>query len=217
MYNNCCSITNVFSKKCKNIANIEIKSNCYCLTHAKLYYSSYCVKIQKHYRGHKQRKIINAIYNKLPDDIQRLIINFVRQDHYINKYYKSINNIITKKVEKLYFNKYRQNIRCVSFSDINNVYYLSSKYFKIIDYTILKYIYEISRPLEEYLLLLIPNEFLNNDIANMTSLYNQYYKLFQLINFENITFEDVFTLLQHLRHYCYVYDIKSIFVPTLRI
>ena len=217
MYNNYCNIKNIYSKKCKNISKFKINNIHYCLTHAKLYFSRDCVIIQKYYRGYKQRKTLKNIYNKLPDDIQKIIIKFIRQNYYNKKYYKYINNIITRKVEKLYFNNYIQNMRSVSFAYIDNIFYLCGKYYKIIDYTILKYIYEISRPLEEYLLLLIPNEFFDNDIANMTALYNEYYKFFQLINFENITFEDVFILLSSLRKYCYIYDVKGLFIPSLEI
>lgn len=50
--------------------------NFYCGNHAKIHYSSQIVIIQKIYRGHKVRRILNNIYFKLPRDLQAHILSF---------------------------------------------------------------------------------------------------------------------------------------------
>jgi hypothetical protein len=50
--------------------------NFYCGNHAKIHYSSQIVIIQKIYRGHKVRRILNNIYFKLPRDLQAHVLSF---------------------------------------------------------------------------------------------------------------------------------------------
>lgn len=50
--------------------------NFYCSNHAKIHYSQQIVIIQKIYRGHKVRRVLNNIYFKLPRDLQAHILSF---------------------------------------------------------------------------------------------------------------------------------------------
>jgi len=49
--------------------------NLYCLSHSKLLYNNYVLKIQKTYKGYKVRRILKRIYFKLPRDLQVHILN----------------------------------------------------------------------------------------------------------------------------------------------
>lgn len=85
--------------------------NFYCGNHAKIHYSSQIVIIQKIYRGHKVRRILNNIYFKLPRDLQAHILNF--------------NNIKTNMSNK---NDYLKIVNSISLAThkINNFHNLSA-------------------------------------------------------------------------------------------
>jgi hypothetical protein len=59
----------------------------------------YAIIIQKYYRAYKNKKILNNIYLKLPDDLQRKIVFHIREEYYYNKYKKSIINIIDNRLK----------------------------------------------------------------------------------------------------------------------
>jgi hypothetical protein len=123
--------------------------NFYCGNHAKIHYSEQIVIIQKIYRGHKVRRILNNIYFKLPRDIQTHILSFncgkaieseknntikilhiIKQaTHKINDFHNLSNNKIT--LDELYeilevLNKYKNYITSKWFNYykyyFNNIY-----------------------------------------------------------------------------------------------
>ena len=69
----------------------------FCKFHYKYYYNYYITTIQKYYRAYRQRRLVKNIYKKLPNDLQRHIIYFIRQDYYYQKY----KNILRKIVEPI--------------------------------------------------------------------------------------------------------------------
>ena len=71
--------------------------------HLKYYHDKEATIIQKCYKGYRVRKMINDIYKRLPDDIQRKIIYFIREDYYYNNYKKVLKDTIESKIEN--FNK----------------------------------------------------------------------------------------------------------------
>ena len=69
-----------------------------CCSHSKIVYNDVVSLIQARFIGNKIRSKIKNILVKLPDDIQRIIINKIRQDYYYRNYHKILNKIIYKKV-----------------------------------------------------------------------------------------------------------------------
>ena len=94
----CINLTNnnICKNKTKNPFYINKKPICY--FHYSYYRSNYVIIIQKYYKGYKQRKLLNIIYKRLPDDIQRKILKIIREKYYYNNYIKLIGNIIEKKI-----------------------------------------------------------------------------------------------------------------------
>lgn len=83
-----------------------------CGFHYKYYMNDYVITIQKYYRSYKNKKVLNNIYLKLPDDLQRKIVFHMREEVYYNKYKKCIKNIIDnrlKKLENIVVNKFSFN------------------------------------------------------------------------------------------------------------
>lgn len=112
--------------------------------------------IQSIYRGSKIRNIINYLI-LLPDEIQRIIIDYCRIDYKYKKYKKILNKIISKKyldiiytegyffilLDYIDYNNYRNLIYIFNYNidGINsyidkliNIYYLLNKYYKILKF-----------------------------------------------------------------------------------
>ena len=144
------STEQIKSKRCKfrNVTNNNICKNrikfpyfindkiC-CVIHYKYYRESYVITIQTYYRSYRKRKIINNVYRKLPDDIQRKIIVNVRKDFYYKKYLNTIRKIICKKIYTSslpIFLEYLKNLDTREPSIINNtIFYLSNNHQTIIN------------------------------------------------------------------------------------
>lgn len=151
------------SKRCKfrnvtnnNICRNRIKSPYYinnkicCLVHYKYHTESYVITIQSYYRGYRKRKIINNVYRKLPDDIQRKILIDVRRDFYYKKYVNTIRKIVCKKIYASslpVFLKYLRNLDTREPTIINNtIFYLSNNHETIInDYKLYIKYYSITK------------------------------------------------------------------------
>ena len=116
------------SRKCKHKKYINIKTE-YCILHYKLIHIKSIILIQARFKGNKIRNKLNNIYNRLPDELQRLIINKGREYFSYNKYKKVINNIINKRICKIMFSNYthqiNNNLYQVNEDDIVTISYLS--------------------------------------------------------------------------------------------
>ena len=93
------------SRKCKNKKNKNLKSDC-CTLHYKLMYEKYIILIQKIFRGNKIRNKLDNIYKKLPDEIQRIVVNKAREYISYNNYKKIINNIIINRINNIFNSNY---------------------------------------------------------------------------------------------------------------
>jgi len=108
----------------------------YCYIHANQIYNKYTLLIQKIWHGHKIRNTLTNIYCKLPDELQRKIIFYIRESYLLEKHhYKIIRNIITNKVDENFINAtiyaLKNNPESVilnCFNKINHIYYLYNKY-----------------------------------------------------------------------------------------
>jgi len=89
--------------KCKKIARFIVLDNRFCITHANILFKNLATIIQKTYRGHKVRQYLKTIYKRLPDDLQKKIIFYIRENYLIKKHHHNvIRNILDKKVTKHY-------------------------------------------------------------------------------------------------------------------
>ena len=128
-----CKFTNITNNNiCKNRVRFPyyVNNTLCCLTHYKYHRECYAIIIQSYYRSYRNRKIINNVYKKLPDDIQRKIIHNVRRDFYYNKYINTIRKIVCKKIYAStlpVFLEYLKNLDTRDSNIINdNIFYLSN-------------------------------------------------------------------------------------------
>ena len=129
----CECITINSNRRCKGKIFLEINGKKMCILHSRYYYLKAVEIIQNTYRNNKIRKAI-TIYKNLPDDIQRKIQFFGRENDLIKKhhhpiiikilYYRVIN---LDYPEDLSINgKYKYIVSC------SNLFRLFKKYHKII-------------------------------------------------------------------------------------
>lgn len=118
----CRNISNNLICKNKSLNTIIFNNIRHCNFHFQYYAYKFALTIQRYYRGYKQRKLLNNIYRRLPDDIQRKIIYFVRQDHYYKRYTETLSKILRKKLFKQPCFRYYYNIdiACVALN-INTI------------------------------------------------------------------------------------------------
>jgi hypothetical protein len=97
----CNNVTNrtVCLNKCKTLYAANDKL--YCWYHFRYYRDSYATRIQSVYRGNRQRKLLTNIYKRLPDDLQHLVLYYVKKETYEKRYLKTIKNIIEKRLSLL--------------------------------------------------------------------------------------------------------------------
>lgn len=190
------TVAQIKSKRCKfrNVTNNNICKNrikfpyfindkiC-CIIHYKYYTECYVITIQSYYRSYKQRKLINNVYKKLPDDIQMKIIINVRRDFYYKKYVNTIRNIVCKKIYASslpVFLEYLKNLDTCEPSIINNtIFYLSNNHQTIIsDYKLYIKYYSIIKNNISYFM---SNFYKHLNCACYELKYSNYQNLFSLV------------------------------------
>ena len=130
----CFAITT--SRICKKKFSFIIQGKKFCCLHAKYEFNKYAILIQKYWVGYKIRHMIKHIYSKLPYELQRKIIFYVRENYLIKKHhYNIISKILDKKLNKGWFlstiNSLKpENIvyQSENIHLIANIYYLYTKY-----------------------------------------------------------------------------------------
>lgn len=103
----CRNITN--NKICKRKSNILyiVEKKLYCKNHFHYYRDIYALKIQSIWKGLIQRRMLDKIYKRLPDELQYKILYYIRRDTYQKRYNKRILDAFEKRITsiyKLYFN-----------------------------------------------------------------------------------------------------------------
>ena len=141
--------------------------------------------IQSYYRGNKLRNKMKY-FILLPDDIRKIIINYIKKYYYYNKYKIILNKIIYKKTINIYYLEgyfytlldyiYYNNYRDLSYIFSNiiginiyidkliNIYYLLNKYNKILNLNLNIY--------KQYLFNNIVYKYLNLNLIFINNIIN---------------------------------------------
>ena len=85
------------NRKCKNSSTY----NKICFIHCKKYYFNYIIKIQSIWRSHIVRKKLTNLFINLPNEIQNIVLYYMREEYYKHSLYKSYANIYQGKIYKL--------------------------------------------------------------------------------------------------------------------
>ena len=105
MSKKCSCIALSTGKKCRTKITHMYSNKHMCYIHAKKFLGNYALLIQKIYIGYRSRKKLNTIYNRLPNEIQDIILYHMRQDYYNKKYNESLSKIIIKRYYNIFTNK----------------------------------------------------------------------------------------------------------------
>ena len=117
--------------KCKKNGIFNIKNKSLCNNHCIMIYTKYAINIQRRYIGFRTRKKLTALFINLPSDIQKIILYYINEPVYYNKYCNKLNNVIRNKCTKLF--TFRNNNEKLKISYITDCYNIYHKY-KIITY-----------------------------------------------------------------------------------
>ena len=163
----CSCLTNK-NKICRLSSIFNINSKRLCTIHAKQMFNKYAILIQKNYRRHKVKNKVNKIVKRVPDDVRDIILFYMREDSYIQKYNESIEKIIINKtisllgpigintsaelLDHLISNtngdiETRKFYHLEYYQDISDLYKLYLKYYSIIDNSYLEKLYNLGRVL----------------------------------------------------------------------
>lgn len=191
-----CSCFKFNKKKCNKDSFIFIKNNPYCLNHSLLLYNNYVLIIQKYYRGYRARRYLFNIFNKLPSELQELVIYYINSNFYKRKYLDTITNIVTKNTYGLH--NYKNSENKLSIDYLFNCYKLYYKYNKIIPINYLKHAYILGDQILSFCDILLHQdqivltysyhifdkiELINLDFKKITNLIDIIYKFSSLYSF----------------------------------
>lgn len=164
-----CSCFKFNNKKCIKESFILIKNNPYCLNHSLLLYNKYVLIIQKFYRGYKARRYLVNIFNKLPSELQELVIYYINGDFYNKKYFNTLTTIVTNNTFELH--NYINSNEKLSIKYLFNCYKLYYKYHSIIPINYLKHAYILAVQILDFCDIL-----LNQDQVILTHSYSIFEK-----------------------------------------
>tara|TARA_X000000368_G_scaffold365490_1_gene311741 strand:- start:6581 stop:7210 length:630 start_codon:yes stop_codon:yes gene_type:complete len=140
----CYNISNNKLCKKKTTKLYIVENKFYCINHFRYYRDVYALKIQSIWKGFKQRKLLEIIYKRLPDDLQYKILFYIKKDIYENRRMKILKKIVAKKIfempMELIYNygintmHNSNNYTVLYYTDrIVNVCYLYNKYVSLLD------------------------------------------------------------------------------------
>ena len=134
--------------------------------------------IQSIYRGNKIRNIIKY-YNRLPDDIQIIIIKYIRKDYYYMKYKKILNKIVYKKIIDIFY--------------LQGYFYTLLDYICYNNYIDFSYIFTDIDGIDNYIIKLIYAYYILNKYNSILTINNSnkhYYDKYYTLSLSNHLFDN---------------------------
>ena len=196
MNKHCCTYLYKNNIRCKILNfNLQIGNSYYCHIHTSFLFKKYIIIIQKIYRGYKCRKKLKNIFNKLPRDIQEIILNKVNESIYYKRYCLKINNIINNKCRNIIH--YRTNNENISINSIKNTYYLYNKYKKIMYLNDMKLLYTLCENFIQLSYMLFGEQIFFHDVDE---------QLMNKIVYHNITSAKVLEMLSIVNEFKHMYE-----------
>ena len=195
---NCkCSCLKFNKKKCNKDSFIRIKNNPYCLNHSLLLYNKYVLIIQKFYKGYRARRYLVNIFNKLPSELQELVIYYINSYFYKKKYLNTLTSLVTNNTYDLH--NYKNSNQKLSINYLFNCYKLYYKYHLIIPINYLKHAYILAEQILNFCDIL-----LNQDQVILT--YS--YFIFERIQLFNLDQKEICNLVDMIYKFSSLYSFK---------
>ena len=121
--NKCCAMVHYGKndkkrRRCRNSKSFIVSEQKYCWVHAHQKFNTICIIIQSAFIGYTCRKKLKKLFVPLPRDIQEIILKYMRQGHYYERYRNTIKRIISNKYND-FLNLYnRLNSRAYQFDGL---------------------------------------------------------------------------------------------------
>lgn len=187
-----CQCRNITNKKiCRKKGKVlyMVKNKLYCKNHFHYYRDIYALKIQSVWKGLIQRRMLDKIYKRLPDDLQYKILYYVKRDTYQKRYIKIIKKAVEKRIIAIpsgLISNYNdiENTYIISHVDnISNVCRLYNKYHLLIEGTIRSIIIDLVRKLKYILSDMAYIRIMDDtpDLLELKKLYDTYVTIKWLI------------------------------------
>ena len=206
MSKKCSCIALSTGKKCRTKITHMYSDKRMCYIHAKKFLGKYVLLIQKIYIGYRTRKKLNTIYNKLPTEIQNIILFHMRQNHYNKKYNQSLSKILINRYYNIFTdNKYYIFNHSVFANNIDYYFeimrlcHLFCKYKMLIPY---KLLYNLYNNLSE--IIYYYNSFFRIMTADIDDLEFISIKFYNTLRLYKIVCEDELKLSPHEKIYLYI-------------
>ena len=166
-----------------------LSKNLLCINHSKIMFNAEIKTIQKIYRGYKARKYLNAIFNRLPRDLQIHILSFnnkrTKEDE-INRINKYLHKI-TYKINS--FSNIRSHI--ITIKELENILAFILKHNNSIDCKWKNYYHYYFKNICYIFLLIQNSDTIPTHIAYIPSYIS--ISIFSSINFQpNIANDDIY-------------------------
>lgn len=184
MSTKCSAFTNN-KKRCKNKFKFVIENHKFCTQHTNINYKIKVIKIQKVWRSYRKRIFIDNVFKNLPNDLQKKILFYVRENHLIKKYHHNIiKNILSKKFTEndiMYLDFYNGNLDIINIQNnklknMIQIIKLYIKYDSIAPYynksLLNKYLYPLIELVESLYLMYIFDNNLITELLNLLKKYN---------------------------------------------
>lgn len=198
-----CSCLKYNKKKCYKNSYLYINNHSYCLNHSLLLYNKYVLKIQRIFRGYKARKYLVNIFNKLPNELQELIIYYINDNLYKRKYLDTLTSIVINNTYNLH--NHINSEKKLSIDYLYNCYKLYNKYIKIIPINYLKHAYILSDQILNYCDILLHQ--------NAVVLINSY-SIYDKIDLRNLDYKKICDLVDIIYKFANIYSFThQIFSP----
>ena len=96
-----------------------------CRQHCRRIFDWAVLHVQRHFRGKKARRLLRSVLLRLPEELQRLVIWFVRRDHLIEQeHHRPIRFIVNRYIKTLPYMRFLG----ASHAYVSHVVYLARKY-----------------------------------------------------------------------------------------
>lgn len=197
-----CSCFKFNKKKCNKDRVLFIKNFPLCLNHSLLLYNKYVLIIQKFYRGYKARRYLVNIFNNLPSDLQKLVINYINDGFYEKKYLNTLSKIVINNTYN--FHNYNNSDERLSVEYLYNCYKLYNKYHYIININYLKHAFVLG----DHILNLC-DTILQQDQVILTYSYYVFDKINFNIQDQNVIFDLVDIIYKFSNLYSLNYDVYN--------
>ena len=181
--------------KCKLKTKNKYCNKYVCHVHAAILFNYSILYIQKMYIGYRTRRKLKNIFVKLPNDLQNIVLWYMREPIYIKRYYNVIRKILGKKIINITISENSYDY----YRNISNVYTLYTKYINITSILYNDMLYRLQISFLNKFRIFIQERTQIDDLQLYDSVKNQLFESFKIFKntydtYYNLSLQDKIVL-----------------------